>query len=287
MLSDKTKKIIQQALAEDKVRQDKTTLLFLPADQPGKAAVFTNEPGILCGINLVKFIFSSLDQKIKVKILAKDGSKIKKGQRIAVISGKVSAILKGERVCLNFISLLSGISTSTYNFVVKAGGKIAIKDTRKTTPGLRDLEKYAVLTGGGKNHRHNLSDGIIIKDNHLKAAGIIDSKNNVNHKKFSNLWRKLRKKVNMPLEVEVESFNEFKEIIKYRPDAIMLDNFTPKNLKRAAIYRNNNFPGVELEASGQITSKNISAVAATGIDSVSIGSITHSPQALDYSLELV
>ncbi len=283
----KLRKVIQKALSEDKVKQDKTTNLIVPPAKKGKAVIIAKDRGIFCGRELIQLIFKEIDPEIKINLLVEDGDKIKKDQKIAHISGKLQAILAGERVCLNFISLLSGVSTSTNSFVVKAGKKkVKIKDTRKTTPGLRGLEKYAVLVGGGKNHRQNLFGGIIIKDNHLKAAGIINKKSQVNHQKLAILWQSLRRKTKMPIEVEVENFREFKEIISYNPEIIMLDNFSIADLKKAAAYRDQYFPKIELEASGGVTIKNIETVSATGVDSVSVGVITHSSQALDFSLEI-
>ncbi|MCF7869978.1 MAG: carboxylating nicotinate-nucleotide diphosphorylase [Candidatus Omnitrophica bacterium] len=287
MITNKTRQIIKRALSEDKVNQDKTTHLVIPAKEKGKAVIIAEEKGILCGIEIVRFIFKEIDKKIKVKFFAKDGNKVVKNKKIAAISGNLQTMLKAERVALNFLSLLSGVATTAALFVDKVKKtRVAIKDTRKTTPGLRDLEKYAVLTGGGKNHRYNLAEGIIVKDNHLKAAAIVNKKNKVNQMRLEAAIKSLRKKTKFPIEVEVETFQEFCEVAKHYPDIIMLDNFSKKNLVKAVSYRNKHFPKIELEASGGISLKNIETVASTGVDSVSVGSITHSPKALDFSLEL-
>ncbi|MCF7873535.1 MAG: carboxylating nicotinate-nucleotide diphosphorylase [Candidatus Omnitrophica bacterium] len=287
MISNKTKQIIQRALLEDKVKQDKTTRLVIPAKKKGQAVITAKEKGVLCGTDLVKFIFKKIDKKIKVEFFAKDADLINKEEKVATISGNLQTILKAERVALNFLSLLSGVATTAWLFVNKVKkAKVAIKDTRKTTPGLRKLEKYAVLVGGGKNHRYSLAEGIIVKDNHLKAAGIVNKENKVNHKSLKEAIKKLRKKTKFPIEIEVETFQEFLEVAKYSPDIIMLDNFSKKDLVKAVGYRNKHFPKIELEASGGISLRNIETVASTGVDSISVGSITHSPKALDFSLEL-
>ncbi|MCF7887976.1 MAG: carboxylating nicotinate-nucleotide diphosphorylase [Candidatus Omnitrophica bacterium] len=287
MITNKTKQIIKRALSEDKVSQDKTTHLVIAAKEKGKAVIIAKEKGILCGIEVVRFIFKEIDKKIKVRFFAKDGDRVTKDKKIATLSGNLQTILKAERVALNFLSLLSGVATTAALFVDKVKKtKVTIKDTRKTTPGLRELEKYAVLTGGGKNHRYNLAEGIIVKDNHLKAAAIVNKKNRVNHMRLEATLKNLRRKTKFPIEVEVETFQEFCEVAKYYPDIIMLDNFSKSNLVKAVSYRNKHFPKIELEASGGISLKNIKRVASTGVDSISVGSITHSPKALDFSLEL-
>jgi nicotinate-nucleotide pyrophosphorylase (carboxylating) len=287
MITNKTKQIIKRALSEDKVSQDKTTHLVISAKEKGKAAIIAEEKGLLCGVEIVRFIFQEIDKKITIKFFAKDGDKVTKNKTIATISGNLQTILKAERVALNFLSLLSGVATTASLFVDKVKKtRVAIKDTRKTTPGLRELEKYAVLIGGGKNHRYNLAEGIIVKDNHLKAAAIVDKKNKVNQMRLEAAIKNLRKKTKFPIEIEVETFQEFCEVAKYYPDIIMLDNFSKKNLVKAVDYRNKYFPKIELEASGGISLKNIKTVASTGVDSISVGSITHSPKALDFSLEL-
>ncbi len=288
MITNKTEQIIQKALAEDNVKQDKTTRLVVPGGKRGRVVIIAKEKGILCGVDLVKLVLNRIDKQLKIKFFAKDGVRLRKNQKVAVVSGSLQSILKAERTALNFLSLLSGIATTTRLFADKVKKtKVIIKDTRKTTPGLRRLEKYAVFVGGGKNHRQTLADGIIIKDNHLKAAAIINKKNKINHQCLKAAIENLRKRTNLPIEIEVETFAEFFEIVKYRPEVVMLDNFSKRDLIRAVSYRNKYFPKVELEASGRISLRNIATVALTGVDSISIGSITHSPKALDFSLEII
>jgi nicotinate-nucleotide pyrophosphorylase (carboxylating) len=222
-----------------------------------------------------------------VKFNKHEGSKFKKNNTLAIINGKLQSILIAERVALNFLSCLSGVSTATNNLVEKVKGtKTKVLDTRKTTPNLRLLEKYAVKTGGGKNHRFSLADAVLIKDNHLRASGCLKN-GRLDEKKFSNLIKKIRKTSKLLIEVESENLSEFKSIIKTRPDIAMLDNFSPKTLKKAVQYRNKFYPRVKLEASGGITTKNINKIAKTGVDFISTGSITHSSSAIDFSLEII
>lgn len=282
------KSLIKKALREDQAANDKTTLYAIEKSLTGRAAIFASEPGILCGIDIAKQVFKEVDSKLKVHLLLSDKGGFTRQEKILIVSGRLQSILKAERVALNFLSLLSGIATTTAFFAEKAKkNKVLIKDTRKTTPGLRELEKYAVRTGGGKNHRMDLSKGIMLKDNHLRAAGIIDSGGKINKLKLNQLWRKLRSQTRLPVIVETESFLEFKEVIKLGPEVIILDNFSYSAIAKAVAYRNANFPKTKLEASGRVTLKTIAAISLTGVDSVSIGSITHSPKALDFSLEIL
>lgn len=288
MISKKTEQILQRAFSEDKVLRDITTRLTIPKDKRGKAIIVAKEKGIFCGKEVVTYIFKKIDEQIKVKTYLKDGAKVDLGKKIIAVSGNLRSILKAERISLNFLSLLSGVATVTNLFIQKVKGtNVVIKDTRKTTPGLRELEKYAVLCGGGTNHRYNLAEGIIVKDNHLKAAKIINKQNKVDHQSLGKCLQKIRKKTNFPLEIEVETFDEFSEISQHQPEIIMLDNFPRKDLIRAVNYRNKNCPQIKLEASGGIRLKNVRSIAETGVDFISIGSITHSPKALDFSLEIL
>ncbi|MCK4912712.1 MAG: carboxylating nicotinate-nucleotide diphosphorylase [Candidatus Omnitrophica bacterium] len=276
--------IVKSSLKEDSCQSDITTICAISSKLKGKGIIVAQEKGTLAGIEVAKTVFKLINKNIVFKALKKDGNSFKKGDDIASISGSLQTILTGERVALNFLSLLSGVSTLTKKFVEKTKGiKIEIKDTRKTIPNLRILEKHAVCAGGGYNHRDSLSSGIIIKDNHLKAAGYITG-GQLNKKRFGNLMNILRKKSSLKIEVEVESLGEFKEVLKYSPDIIMLDNFSVSNLKKAVCFRNKYYPKIKLEASGGINLKNIKAVANSGVDHVSIGMITDSPEVIDFSL---
>ncbi|MDD5583639.1 MAG: carboxylating nicotinate-nucleotide diphosphorylase [Candidatus Omnitrophica bacterium] len=278
---------IKMALQEDIGRVDITTLFTIPYHFKIKSVLFAKEDGILCGIDVAKRVFFEKSRNITFKALKKDGETFKKGEKIALISGDARIILSCERVALNFLSLLSGIASNTRQFVEKVkGSSTKILDTRKTTPNLRVLEKYAVRTGGGTNHRSNLQDAILMKDNHLRAGKFI--RNGVfDVIRMAKCISYLRTLAGVKLEIEVEELSEFKGVIKYAPDVIMLDNFTVPNLKKAVVFRNKYYPTVKLEASGGINLSNVSAVAKTGVDFISIGSITHSPKAIDFSLEVL
>lgn len=286
MADNKTKLIVKAALKEDIGRKDITTSLTVPSSLTGDAFIVSKEKGVLCGIDVAREAFYQIDKGLKFRALRNDGACFKKGAKIAVVGGKLCSILIAERVALNFLSLLSGISTATRRIVSKIGKCPAkIMDTRKTLPNLRFLAKYAVKTGGGYNHRMSLDDGIIVKDNHLRAAKCIHH-GRLDEVKIRNLLETMRKKTCLKLEVEVENFKEFKGVIKYRPDIIMLDNFPFKQLKKAVKYRNDYFPRVKLEVSGGVNLKTVSKIACSGIDLISIGSLTHSSKAIDFSLEI-
>ncbi len=286
-LNKRIQLVVKNALGEDIKGGDITTSLSIPAKLKGEAWIVAQEKGILCGIATVKSVFRQLDKGIKFKVLKRDGSIFKKGDKIALIRGKMRTILTGERVALNFLSLLSGVSTLTKKFVTEVKGiKVQIKDTRKTIPNLRSLEKYAVKIGGGYNHRGSLSEGIIVKDNHLSAAGYIRNQR-PDKEKISRLIAALKKRKPFAVEIEVESVKEFRIIAGYGPDIVMLDNFSVKDLKAAVKLRNEYYPKVKLEASGGINLKNVRAAAASGVDYISIGMITDSPCVIDFSLNIV
>jgi len=279
--------MIKAALAEDMVKRDITTLLAIPANLKGKAEIIAKQNSVLCGIAIAKEAFKQLDRKIIFKPRKKDGNLVKAKEKVAIIEGNLRTILNGERVALNFLYLLSAVATTTKKFVNQTKGtNIKIMDTRKTTPNLRSLEKYAVRVGGGWNHRSSLSDAILVKDNHLKAGQCV-YKGRLNENKISALIRRMRKKSSLAIEIEVENLAEFKGVIKYKPDVIMLDNFSLKSLKAAVNLRNKNFPKVKLEASGEVTLANVRAIAKTGVDFISSGALTHSSQPVDFSLDII
>ena len=280
------RKIIKEALKEDSATADITTRAIIPADKIVRGVLLAKEPCVVCGLYLAQAAFRLRDRHIKFKPEVKEGKKIKRGGVIASVSGRARGILTAERVALNFISLLSGIATKTRSYVdaVKPC-KVKIMDTRKTLPGLRLLEKYAVRIGGGYNHRMSLDEMFLIKDNHLKVIG-------------NRLWvialKKLRNKISpkIKIEVEVKTLKEFKEALKIRPDIIMLDNMITKDIKKAVLFRNSLTPNTyhltpKLEASGGISLKNVKQVAACGIEMISIGGLTHSVKSIDISLELL
>ena len=271
--------IIDLALAEDISHGDVTTEALIPPDLQGKASILVKARGILAGSEIAKRVFVKVDPSLKVEVLIKDGAEVKPGDIVATISGSVASILKAERVALNFLQRLSGIALQTAQFVAKTQGlKVNITDTRKTTPGLRLLEKYAVRVGGGQNHRFHLGDGILIKDNHLAALRALGMS-------FKDIIAKAKQNAphGLKVEVEVNTAEEALDAVEAGADIIMLDNMSPDEMRRVVSLVSGR---VKIEASGGITLANVRAIAETGINLISVGALTHSPKALDISLEL-
>ncbi|MCM8787031.1 MAG: carboxylating nicotinate-nucleotide diphosphorylase [Candidatus Omnitrophica bacterium] len=286
-LNKEIRLIIKKAIIEDIGREDITTLFTIPCHYKIEAIIIAKEKGILCGLDIAEAIFKERSKNIFFKPLKQEGSKFKKNDKIVYIKGDARAILSGERVALNFLSLLSGVATATRNFVDKIKGtKAKILDTRKTTPNLRILEKYAVRVGGGVNHRKRLDTAVLIKDNHLRAGKFLTN-GKIDEKRLSKCILHLKKIYSLKVEIEVETFEEFLSVIKYKPTVVMLDNFSLKQMRQATNYRDKYYPSVKLEASGGINLKNVHKIAKTGVDFISIGSITHSPKAIDFSLEVL
>jgi nicotinate-nucleotide pyrophosphorylase (carboxylating) len=291
---------IERALAEDIGDGDVTTELLIPADWSGTGLIVVKGEGILAGIGLAREVFLRADPELKVEILMEDGARVGPGDTAARLTGSIAGILKGERVALNFLQRMSGIATETGRYVESVHGMpVRVMDTRKTTPGLRALEKYAVRVGGGHNHRAGLSDGILIKDNHLaalRARGytmkeIIArarqdapslSESTPESLRGAERRSSLRAR-QMLVEVEVTSVLEAVEAVEAGADIVMLDNMNPVDMGDAvkAVHGR-----ALVEASGGITLENVRAVAETGVDMISIGALTHSVRALDISLEL-
>ena len=267
------------ALAEDISHGDVTTEALIPPDLQGKASILVKARGILAGSEVTKRVFLKVNPLLKVEVLIQDGAEVKPGDTVATISGSVVSILKAERVALNFLQRLSGIASQTAQYVAKTQGFVVnITDTRKTTPGLRLLEKYAVRLGGGQNHRFHLGDGILIKDNHLAALRALDmSLKDIVAKAKQNAPKELK------VEVEVNTVQEALDAIEAGADIIMLDNMSPDEMRRVVSLVSGR---VKIEASGGITLENICAIAVAGVDTISIGALTHSSKALDISLEL-
>ncbi len=265
---------LTRALNEDIGTGDITTMCCISPAAVSKGAFKAKEAGIICGMEILKRVFALLDATVCVNPIISDGDYVEMGAVIAEISGKSQSILSGERVALNIIQRLSGIATRTHEAVSQISGtKAVIADTRKTTPGLRVLEKYAVKVGGGSNHRFNLSDGILIKDNHIKAAGGI-----------KNAIEAVRRTAphTLKIEVETETAEQIEEALEARADIIMLDNMTIAEMA-AAVERINGRALVE--ASGNMGEKNLREVAETGVDIISIGALTHTVKSLDISLK--
>ncbi|MGB8707730.1 MAG: carboxylating nicotinate-nucleotide diphosphorylase [Dehalococcoidia bacterium] len=273
------KRLIRQAIAEDLSQGDVTTEVLIPKTQQSKASVMAKARGIIAGTEIAKQVFLKVDPKLEVDILIKDGAEVKPGDVIARIEGKTSSMLKAERVALNFLQRLSGIASETARYVQSVKGlPVYIMDTRKTTPGLRMLEKYAVRVGGGKNHRMHLADNILIKDNHiavLRRRGL----------SIKEIIAKARQKASpeLKIEIEVKTPEEAIHAAEAGADTIMLDNMNLKDMRQAVqLVRGRAL----IEASGGITLESVRAVAETGVNLISIGALTHSPKALDICLEL-
>ena len=261
------------ALNEDLYPSGDITTNLLNNNSISKVKLISNEKGIIGGLEFAKQTFNLLDRNIKFHIKKKEGSKISKGSVIAVIEGKIKNILIGERVALNFLSHISGIATKTNKFVKKVGKKTKICCTRKTIPNLRVIQKYAVKLGGGTNHRFNLSDEFLIKDNHLASS-----------KKFEEIVKKaIKNKKKRKITVEVDTLKQFKRINGLNFNTVLFDNMSPKTLGLAIKYAKGKY---ETEASGGITLKNIKNLASTNVDRISVGELTHSIQALDLKLEI-
>lgn len=273
------KQVVDSALAEDLGGGDVTTRALITADEVATAYLVAKGDGVLAGLSVAAAVFHRVDSALKVEEMVSDGSMVHLGDRLAVIKGPVASILVAERVALNFLQRLSGIATETAKYVEAVSGiKALITDTRKTTPGLRILEKYAVRVGGGHNHRQNLGDGILIKDNHLvvlrsRGEGVGEA------------IRKARQHSphTLKVEIEVESVEQAREALSVGADIIMLDNMNLEDMKLVVGLAQER---ALIEASGGITLDNVRAVAETGVDLISIGALTHSVKALDISLEL-
>ena len=267
------------ALAEDLAGGDVTSEALIPPGLTGKAAIMAKEAGVLAGIGVAARVFKLVDPSIKITTLIKDGAPLLFGDIIADLSGSVIGLLKAERTALNFLQRMSGVASMAAQYAAEIKGLNAkVYDTRKTTPGLRVLEKYAVRMGGGVNHRRDLGDAVLIKDNHIAALRMTGLN-------LTQIVAKAREKApeGKTIEVEVTSVEEAAEALKAGPDIIMLDNMSIPEMKRAVDMVKGR---ARLEASGNITLKNLRQVALTGVDIISIGALTHSYSALDISLEM-
>ena len=272
------RRLLEEALREDLFFGDLTTQALIPPDLKGEGRARAKERLVFCGFPVAYETFKIVDPELEVKPLVKEGEEVAPGRELLVVSGCISSILKAERVVLNFLQHLSGIATLTREFVKRVEGvQVKIVDTRKTTPGLRVLEKYAVRVGGGHNHRFGLSEGILIKDNHIQACG--------------GVRKALERAQTLPhvfrIEIEVQNLEELKEAIEGGAQAVLLDNMSPELLKQAVALARSLNPNVILEASGGVTLENVRAVAETGVDLISIGRLTHSARAVDINLKIL
>lgn len=269
--------LIDLAFAEDIGEGDHTTLSSIPSDASGKANLIIKESGILAGVDVAITVFHKLDSELTVDVFIKDGAKVKSGDIVFTVEGKVQSILQAERIMLNIMQRMSGIATTTNKYAtLLEGTKAKVLDTRKTTPGMRMLEKQAVKIGGGVNHRIGLFDMILLKDNHIDFAGGIEKAIVGAHRYLKDNNKQLK------IEVEVRNNDELNEVLSIGGvDRVMLDNFTPEETKVAVELVNGR---VELESSGGITIDTIRSYAETGVDYISVGALTHSVKGLDMSL---
>jgi nicotinate-nucleotide pyrophosphorylase (carboxylating) len=274
--------IVKQALEEDIGEGDITTENIIPPTLKIKARIIAEEKCIICGLSVAKEVFKRLDKRISWRAKVSDGDVVKPKKEVAQIYGSARAILAGERVALNFLQHLSGIATYTNKFVKLTNGKFEIYDTRKTHPGLRYLEKYAVICGGGKNHRFQLDDMILVKDNHIKICEL-------NKLPIEEILYRMRQRMDYTSDVEIECCNlrEVKIALKIKPDIIMLDNMNFVQLKKAIKIIRKNLPKTKIEISGKIDEQKIKKLRRLNIDFVSIGKITHSAKDVSFSLEVV
>ena len=266
--------IVKQALSEDLKPSGDITTKLIKNNKKVKAKIIAKENCIIGGLNFAKEAFKCSDKKIIFNTKTKDGKKIKKGKIIMIINGKAKAILKSERVALNFLSIISGVATTTRKFVNKVKGKnCKICCTRKTAPNLRSLQKYGVRLGGGINHRFSLSDEILIKDNHVAVDGNIQKL----------VKRAIKNRKGEKITVEVDNLSQLNKIIGLKFNRILFDNMNKKNIKKGINLVQNKY---ETEASGGISLKNVRKIASTGINRISIGQITHSAPSIDFKLEI-
>ena len=267
-------KLIMMALQEDITSEDVSTNAVMPKAQKGKVDLICKQDGIIAGLDVYARVFTLLDDSTEVEFFCKDGDEVKAGQLMGIVTGDIRVLLSGERVALNYLQRMSGIATYTHEVAeLLKGSKTTLLDTRKTTPNCRIFEKYAVRVGGGSNHRYNLSDGVLLKDNHIGAAGSISNAVRM-AKEYAPFVRKI--------EVEVETLDQVKEAVEAGADIIMLDNMTPEMMKEAVELIAGR---AQTECSGNITKENIAKILETGVDFVSSGALTHSAPILDISMK--
>jgi len=283
MKSDEYKNLILQALHEDAAEADITTNYLFDNKRKSAGHIISRENAVVCGLDIAKAVFKKLDKNIRFHNVHKDGDTIKRGETLLELKGKTRAILTGERTALNFLGYLSGIATNTHKFVEKIKPyKVKILDTRKTTPGMRKLEKYAVRCGGGTNHRINLVELVMIKDNHREISKSFPC--------LSDAVHFFKKRTHKQVEIEVDNLDQLRQALKSDPDIIMLDNMGPYRLRKAIALVKKIKKGKKkplLEASGGITLRNVRDIAATGVDMISIGSLTHTHKFTNLSMEVL
>ena len=266
--------LIRMALQEDITSEDVSTNAVMPTATKGTVELIAKEDGVIAGLDIYARVFTILDEKTEIDFYCKDGDEVKKGELMATVTGDIRVLLSGERVALNYLQRMSGIATYTRQVAkLLEGSKVTLLDTRKTTPNCRVFEKYAVRVGGGCNHRYNLSDGVLLKDNHIGAAGSVTKAIQM-AKAYAPFVRKI--------EIEVETLEQVKEAVEAGADIIMLDNMTPEVMKQAVELIDDR---AQTECSGNITKENIQKIREIGVDFVSSGALTHSAPILDISMK--
>ena len=266
--------LIMEALREDISSEDVTTNAVMHEAVTGEVDLICKQDGVIAGLQVFQRVFELLDKDTKVEFFCKDGDEVKNGQLMGKVTGDIRVLLSGERVALNYLQRMSGIATYTREVTkLLEGSSLTLLDTRKTTPNCRVFEKYAVRVGGGNNHRYNLSDGVLLKDNHIGAAGSV-AKAVAMAKAYAPFVRKI--------EIEVESLEQVKEAVEAGADIIMLDNMTPEQMKEAVEFIDGR---AETECSGNVTKENIARIREVGVDYVSSGALTHSAPILDISMK--
>jgi nicotinate-nucleotide pyrophosphorylase (carboxylating) len=268
--------IIRRAIKEDLGKGDITTDPIVPPSSRALAIIFPKQDGVLCGIDFAGMVFKEIDENIDYQAKLQDGSAITPGETLATIIGSAATCLKGERIALNILQHLCGIATLTHEYVRAGKGRIKILDTRKTHPNLRIMEKYAVRTGGGYNHRFGLYDMVLIKDNHIEIAGGITPAVQAVRRHSENVF----------IEVEVRSMNELEEALSQSVDRVMLDNMNARQIQEAVSRIRALSKTIEIEVSGGITVETVKEIAESGIDLVSVGAVTHSAPAIDISMKI-
>lgn len=267
-------KLIMMALQEDITSEDVSTNAVMPKAQKGKVDLICKQDGIIAGLDVYARVFTLLDDSTEVEFFCKDGDEVKAGQLMGIVTGDIRVLLSGERVALNYLQRMSGIATYTHEVAeLLKGSKTTLLDTRKTTPNCRIFEKYAVRVGGGSNHRYNLSDGVLLKDNHIGAAGSISNAARM-AKEYAPFVRKI--------EVEVETLDQVKEAVEAGADIIMLDNMTTDQMRAAIDLIDGR---AETECSGNVTKENIERLISLGVDYISSGALTHSSPIMDISMK--
>ena len=267
-------KLIMQALEEDITSEDISTNAVMPKEQMGEVDLICKEDGVIAGLWVFERVFTLLDPNVTVSLSVKDGDEVKKGQKMGTVAGDIRVLLSGERTALNYLQRMSGIATYTRSVAkLLEGSKTKLLDTRKTTPNMRIFEKYAVRVGGGYNHRYNLSDGVLLKDNHIGAAGSVRKAVEM-AREYAPFVRKI--------EIETENLDMVREAVEAGADIIMLDNMSPEMMRDAVAYIDGR---ANTECSGNVTKENVAQLAAVGVDYISSGALTHSAPILDISLK--